>query len=87
MTLTPAEMPLHGHRMQCNSGNANSQSAAGTFLATEIGPAQMYSPAGGANMAGDAIGASGGAQAHPNMQPFLAMSFCIALQGIFPSRN
>lgn len=87
VTLTPSQMPLHGHLMRTNSGNADSQSASGTFLATEIGPAQMYAPAGAANMAGDAIGVSGGGQAHPNLQPFLAMNFCIALQGIFPSRN
>jgi microcystin-dependent protein len=29
----------------------------------------------------------GGSQAHLNMQPFLTLSFCIALQGIFPSPN
>ena len=29
----------------------------------------------------------GGSQAHENMQPFLTISFCIALQGIFPSQN
>jgi microcystin-dependent protein len=33
------------------------------------------------------IGNTGGSQAHPNMQPFLTLSFCIALQGIFPSQN
>jgi microcystin-dependent protein len=30
---------------------------------------------------------TGGSQAHLNMQPFLILSFCIALQGIFPSPN
>ncbi len=87
VALTPSQMPLHSHLMQCNSGNANSQSASGTFLATEIGPAQMYAATGGESMAADAIGVSGGGQTHPNTQPFLAMNFCIALQGIFPSRN
>jgi len=87
VALAPSQMPLHSHLVQCSSGNANSQSASGTFLATEIGPAQTYSPSGAASMAADAIGVSGGGQAHPNMQPFLAMNFCIALQGIFPSRN
>jgi microcystin-dependent protein len=33
------------------------------------------------------IGSVGGSQAHLNMQPFLTLSFCIALQGIFPSQN
>jgi microcystin-dependent protein len=87
VTLIASEMPAHGHAIQCNSGNANSQSAAGTFLATEIGPATMYSSGGGAGMAADALGASGGGQPHPNMQPFLTLNFCIALLGIFPSRN
>ena len=30
---------------------------------------------------------TGGSQAHDNMQPYLAVNFCIALQGLFPSRN
>ena len=29
----------------------------------------------------------GGGQAHDNMQPYLALNYCIALQGLFPSRN
>ena len=33
------------------------------------------------------FGNRGGSQAHLNMQPFLTLSFCIALQGIFPSRS
>ncbi|MDQ6777332.1 MAG: phage tail protein, partial [Actinomycetota bacterium] len=33
------------------------------------------------------IGQAGGSQPHNNVQPYLVMSFCIALQGIFPSRN
>jgi microcystin-dependent protein len=38
-------------------------------------------------MAPNEIGNVGGSQAHLNMQPFLTLSFCIALQGIFPSAN
>jgi microcystin-dependent protein len=87
VTLIASEMPAHNHAVQVNSGNANSQSAAGTFLATEIGPATMYSSGGGAGMAAEALGASGGGQPHSNMQPYLTMNFCIALLGIFPSRN
>jgi microcystin-dependent protein len=33
------------------------------------------------------IASAGGGQAHYNMQPYLVLSFCVALQGIFPSRN
>jgi microcystin-dependent protein len=38
-------------------------------------------------MAPSAVGNTGGSQAHQNMQPYLTVSFCIALQGIFPSPN
>jgi len=38
-------------------------------------------------MSSAAIGQTGGSQPHENMQPYLTLSFCIALQGIFPSRN
>ena len=33
------------------------------------------------------LASSGGSQPHDNMQPFLVLNFCIAVQGIFPSRN
>ena len=36
---------------------------------------------------GSTNGAAGGSQAHLNMQPYLTLSFCVALQGIFPSQN
>jgi microcystin-dependent protein len=38
-------------------------------------------------MAPNSIGNVGGSQAHQNMQPFLTLTFCIALQGLFPSPN
>ncbi len=38
-------------------------------------------------MAANAVTNTGGSQAHQNMQPFLVLSFCIALQGIFPSQT
>jgi microcystin-dependent protein len=38
-------------------------------------------------MAGNAISNIGGSQAHPNLMPYTVVGFCIALQGIFPSRN
>jgi len=40
-----------------------------------------------AAMSATTVTSTGGSQAHENMQPFLTVSFCIALQGIFPSRN
>ena len=44
-------------------------------------------PAAGVQMAWQTVGAAGGGQEHNNMMPYLAVTFCIALQGIFPSRS
>ena len=51
-------------------------------------PANIYGT-GAPNLAMSPAGITnaGGSQPHPNMQPFLALNFCIALQGIYPSRN
>jgi microcystin-dependent protein len=38
-------------------------------------------------MSGAALAITGGSQPHENMQPFLTLLFCIALQGVFPARN
>ncbi len=38
-------------------------------------------------MRAGSVANNGGGQPHDNMQPFLALNFCIALQGLFPSRN
>ncbi|MBL9156132.1 MAG: phage tail protein [Verrucomicrobiales bacterium] len=84
-TLSIAELPQHTHLVRGNSNPAT------TPVPTNSVPAQasnLYGP--GANPV--ALGAStvtnaGGSQAHQNMQPFLTLSFCIALQGIFPSPN
>ena len=49
--------------------------------------ANLYAPATNLAAMANSINNTGGSQAHLNMQPFLALSFCIALQGIFPSPN
>ena len=44
-------------------------------------------PVAGNNFAADTIADTGGGGAHNDMQPFTTLAFCIALQGLFPSRN
>lgn len=90
-TLSQQEMPTHTHVLQ---GSAREGDAAyprpmgstGTALAGE--PGNPYAPPIAGSFAALASGSVvnvGGGQAHLNMQPFLTLSFCIALQGIFPS--
>ena len=84
-TLISTEMPTHTHLAYASSNIADQASPAGNFWAN--GGTAAYAPTPDNTMAGQAIAAVGGNQAHENRQPFLVISFCIALQGIFPSRS
>ncbi len=87
-TLSAAEMPDHQHLAQAsNLPAATSTPMNSLTLSNSVGSA-LYGPATNLTaMAPTSIGNSGGSQAHLNMQPFLTLSFGIALQGIFPSPN
>jgi microcystin-dependent protein len=52
-----------------------------------VSNSQSYGTAAPIAMHPTAIASNGGGQAHENRQPYLALNFCIALQGIYPSRN
>jgi microcystin-dependent protein len=90
-TLSIGELPQHSHVLQASSSTGNSANprtaAGGNVLAQE--PSNPYSP-NTTNLTALNAGSVtnvGGSQAHLNMEPFLTLSFCIALQGIFPSPN
>jgi microcystin-dependent protein len=87
-TLSIAETPGHTHGFAANSSATGGMATpSNNFLG---GGDNVYrSPdAGGLTpLRPDTLSAVGGSQAHPNMQPYLTLSFCIALQGIFPSAN
>jgi microcystin-dependent protein len=85
-TLIQSEMPQHLHQLQAAGapgtvittggnvlGNAGSQVYTGAQQLVPMNPLCVTNV--------------GGSQPHPNMQPYLVLNFCIALQGIFPSRN
>ena len=84
-TLTIAALAQHTHVMNGSSTNADAVSPADNVVAQS---SQLYGPA--AQLVAldpSTNGNTGGSQPHPNMQPFLTLTFCIALQGIFPSQN
>ena len=85
-TLTIAELPTHTHVARATSTLQDSLNPAGNYFALTA-PSEFYSGAFNAPMLPQTISSVGGSQAHLNMQPFLTLSFCIALQGIFPSQN
>jgi microcystin-dependent protein len=90
-TLTQQEMPAHLHLLQGTSNAASTANPTGNRFATADNATFGSAYASGATnlvaMAPQAIGNTGGSQPHENRQPFLVLSWCICLQGIFPSRN
>lgn len=87
-TLSIAEIPTHTHVLNASStaGSAPVPSASGVGTILASTPLQIYNPPNNLVAANSGTVTNiGGSQAHLNMQPFLTLSFCIALQGIFPS--
>jgi microcystin-dependent protein len=88
LTLLQSEMPTHTHTASCNAGMGDQYGPTGFFWATDAGGNDEYAPAGDGNtMAPGAISIAGGSLPHNNLQPFLTLTFIIALQGIFPPRS
>ncbi len=83
-TLTVSELPAHTHPVDASTANATQPSAQAGFPGhSTVAP---YAAAANTVIDGGST-ASGGSQPHQNMAPYLPMNFCIAVTGIFPSRN
>ena len=86
-TLSIAETPTHTHIANGSSAAASATIPSNTLVLAQP-PFEIYrAPSSLGLMALGTVGNAGGSQAHLNMQPFLTLTFCIALQGIFPSPN
>lgn len=84
-TVSVAEVPTHTHTFNASQANADGPLPANNMFATSN---NVYAAATNlTSINAGTITSTGGSQAHLNMQPFLTLSFCIALQGIFPSQN
>ena len=87
-TLTISELPQHMHFLQATTAGMNSGIPNNSELLSNTAPSDFYTgPAALTALGATSVSNVGGSQAHLNMQPFLALSWCIALQGIFPSQN
>lgn len=85
-TLSAAEMPQHDHVLNA-SGNAPTNPLPPLNNLLARANFDVYREAGGATVQMLGVLNVGGGQAHDNTQPSLVLNFCIALQGLFPSRN
>ena len=90
ITLLVSEIPFHTHSVSGSTSIGTAQTPGPTVLFGRLeGGANAYQSTGNANLTGmapQALALAGGGLPHNNMQPYLTLNFCIALQGIFPQR-
>ena len=85
--LTTAQMPAHTHAAMAES-SAGDNPNPGTRVLAGSAPSEVYhDPANLSDLHSGTIANAGSSQGHENMQPYLTITFCIALSGLFPSRN
>ncbi|HXQ13470.1 MAG TPA: tail fiber protein [Caulobacteraceae bacterium] len=89
VTLIQSEMPQHNHTFQVAEGGTVSNAPDPTVWLGQASPGKIYALTGtpSVTLAGNAVSNGGGSTPHENSQPYLTINMCIALQGIFPSRN
>ena len=85
VALTVAQIPPHSH-LRGSGDRGTSTSPTGGVLASRLRRAPLTYATPGSFVRNGALSAGGG-RSHVNMQPYLVINFCIALQGLFPSRN
>jgi microcystin-dependent protein len=88
VTLIAGELPSHGHPAGCSSADGDSLTPGGNVPAKDaLGGNNLFTTTQNATMNPAALGVTGGGQPHNNLQPFQVLNYCIALFGVFPSRN
>ncbi|MER2176200.1 MAG: tail fiber protein [Stenotrophomonas maltophilia] len=88
VTLLSTQLPSHSHQVVAVTAAGDNRNPTGRTFAGG-GTTKLYAAQGGALVAQtpQSVAPVGSTQPHPNMQPYTTLNFCIALQGIFPSRS
>lgn len=89
VSLNMSQVPVHTHMVNASPGAATGRQPRESYLAKSAGKPYVKSPppAKTTTLHPSTITPMAGGQPHENRQPYLAINFCIALQGIFPSRS
>jgi microcystin-dependent protein len=88
LSLLESEMPAHTHGWTASNQYGTDQSPINEMFAGGVGGIAMYAaPASITQLAPSALPVTGGDQPHNNMMPYLTLTFCIALQGVYPPRT
>jgi microcystin-dependent protein len=88
VTLLESEIPSHSHAMQADVldiADTNVVSPNASYALSSGGT--LYQSTGNAFLSDNALAPAGGDQPHNNLQPYLTLNFCIALQGVYPPRT
>ena len=88
VTLLQVEMAIHSHAPAASNAAGTETSPANAFWAQSSSRDRQYLPGTGTpnEQMANVMGPAGGGQPHNNMAPYLAISYCIALEGIYPAR-
>ena len=93
VTLLSTNIPAHTHAVNASTANGDNRSAGGRIFATSTNTSSaapnLYAASTGplTPLNTQTVAPTGNNQPHPNIQPYTTINFCVALQGIFPSRN
>jgi microcystin-dependent protein len=88
VSLLESEIPAHSHAWMASNRAGNDQSPVNELFAGGVGGITLYAVPGAlTQLSPNAITPAGGDQPHNNMQPYLTLNFCIALQGVYPPRT
>jgi microcystin-dependent protein len=88
VSLLQSEMPSHSHAWNASNQDGNDQSPVNELMAGGVGGVSTYAaPSALKPFSPNVISIAGGDLPHNNMQPFLTLLFCIAMQGVFPPRT
>jgi microcystin-dependent protein len=87
VALLESEIPSHGHAVTASAADGTTGIASGQLVANGVGVNMYTTTFTGTTLNLNAVGPAGGDQPHNNMQPYLTLNFCIALQGVYPPRT
>ena len=87
VSLLESEIPSHSHGFIVSQSDATDQSPVNELLAAGVGIGQYGTPGAITQLSSNALAPAGGDQPHNNMQPYLTLNLCIALQGVYPPRT
>jgi microcystin-dependent protein len=88
VTVNASQMPTHTHAVACNTGGGTSGVPTGLVPAPDPGAGSAPYSGGAPDgfMSASAMGTTGQNQSHTNVQPYIALNYCISLFGVFPSQ-